>query len=93
MMNKIKSYTAAELIAAGAKLSKQERAGIVSDKDGVTLKWGGDYFIEWKRINTRAKLLEWLHHLLNKEWFSQYRCQLFIEKVCHHNKWKMYDGA
>jgi uncharacterized heparinase superfamily protein len=57
----------------------------VSDtKAGITLHIGYDYTIEWKRIDTPAKVLHWIHHLSAKNWFTEQRLREFIETWCKH---------
>lgn len=39
--------------------------------DGVQLLGGGEYFIPWMQLNTKAKLLAWVLHLAEKNWVDK----------------------
>ena len=43
------------------------------DENGfdIILPTGGDYGIEWCRIDSYEKLFDWLQHLREKTWFIQ----------------------
>jgi hypothetical protein len=49
-----------------------------------------DYWIELTRINDRAALIEWIHHLLGKTWITNELLEQFIELVCNYRKWPIY---
>ena len=47
------------------------------------------YPVEWRRLNSRTKLLRWIRHLTCKRWFSSEMCRDFIEVVAGHFGWDM----
>lgn len=49
--------------------------------DSIELLQGGGYFIDWPRINTRAKLIHWVHHLVGKSWVDKETLQDLIDAV------------
>ena len=55
---------------------------------GITLDRG--YFIARDRIDTPAKLLEWLAHLLDKVWFTTEQARDLIQYAGEFNSVKVY---
>ena len=57
--------------------------------DGViVLNVGAEYFVELKRTNTKAKILNWVHHLSGKSWMTKELLRRFIELSCQANRLK-----
>ena len=49
------------------------------------------YWVEWSRLNTPTKVLNWIRHLTGKRWFSADMARDFIDVVFAHFGWK--EGA
>lgn len=80
------------------EFSRQEPEddGIEVDRihETIDLSWGGyGYSIPFDRLTRPEEVLEWLHHLSEKEWpgMTPYRVSQFIENVYHLNGWKLYE--
>ena len=43
------------------------------------LQGHNDYFFEFNRINSKDKLIKWLFHLSEKDWFSSFHLQGLLE--------------
>ena len=69
---------------------RADRSKIVCDEGGVSLNWRGEYFIHWAQIKDKERLVQWCHHLLEKNWFTPVRCRMFLEVVCEYRKWELY---
>lgn len=61
-----------------AHREEMEKA-VVIDEKGVMLH--GYYWITRDRIDTHEKLVGWLHHLLEKRWFTADHAYELISKV------------
>ena len=48
------------------------------------------YWIELSKIKTRRDLIQWIHHLLEKQWVTTPMIRQFIEQVCKYRNWKIY---
>ncbi len=48
------------------------------------------YEIPLTRIETRAKLIDWIHHLSGKKWVTTYMIGEFISVVYAANDWDLY---
>lgn len=73
-------------VVPNARLAiKVSRSGIEFDGHG--------YFIEWDRLDSREKLLEWIHHLSEKTWVDSRMIGDLIERVHEHFGWKVHVNA
>lgn len=45
------------------------------------------YDIEWRRIDSPEKLLQWILHLSEKTWFTTSMCSDLIHAVAEHFGW------
>lgn len=80
------SYTMAELYDLETPVLvriEDKQIGLLAD----------NYWIELDRIKTRAALLEWVHHLLGKNWVTKEMLEQFIEQVHTYRKWKLYNDV
>ena len=48
------------------------------------------YWIELSQIKTRRDLIEWIHHMLGKQWVTNEMLEQFIEQVCQYRNWTIY---
>lgn len=48
------------------------------------------YFIDLDEINDKADLLEWIYHLIGKNWININMLDDFIQQVCKIKKWDIY---
>ena len=48
------------------------------------------YEIDLARINDKADLLEWLHHMSEKNWIKAEHLRRIIEHVCFIKGWSVY---
>jgi len=49
---------------------------------------GTGYWIGWDRLDTKDKLVWWLHHIVSKPWLTPLHMRKFIEVVCEKNGWE-----
>lgn len=57
----------------------------VSRNDGVSIFWGGyDYFLKYSGVNSKAKILNMVAHIAQKEWkdMTGLRINLLIKHLC-----------
>jgi len=92
MMEKLHMLSADELEKEVEARRRKEVRHLKIRKGYIDLRWNGyGYAIDWVRIDTRNKLLEWIWHLMGKGWMDLYRMELFVEAVCKHWGWNLYD--
>ena len=48
------------------------------------------YYIDLDEINDKADLLEWIYHLLGKNWININMLDDFIQQSCKIKKWYIY---
>jgi hypothetical protein len=60
--------------------------------EGVCIPWvyGEDVVIEWERMDTPYKLLEWVEHLCGKTGCTPERIAELISLVCEHWGWDIH---
>ena len=51
------------------------------------------YHIELSRIDTKDKLIEWIHHLSEKNWITPQLIRRIIDLVSKHFGFQVYVGA
>lgn len=61
----------------------------------IYLRFYNDYSINLKKIKTHQDILSWVHHLLGKQWISEYEdgpyiLSRLIETICALKKVKLY---
>ena len=56
----------------------------------ITLNFRYPYEIELNRIPTPLALMQWVHHLCEKNWMDSERICIFIEAVAANKGWKMH---
>lgn len=61
---------------------KEEASHIKVEGDFIVLDFVYDYSIHKDRRDTKAKILQWVHHLAEKNWMNQYRLRIFINVAC-----------
>jgi len=49
--------------------------------------FNGHYDIGFEQVDNPMKLIHWLHHMTNKQWFTSAVCHQFIECVAQQNGW------
>lgn len=72
---------AAELIAEKERLDK----AVYIENDHLVINVHYEYNIALDRCDTHAKLLSWVHHLMEKTWMDPGVTRRFIEKACAHH--------
>lgn len=71
-------------------MTKAKSSDILSDSKGCSLMWNKEgYPIAWERLDTKEKLLGWVHHLAEKSWMDTTKLKYFIEFVHAHFGWKI----
>ena len=71
-----------------AEETEQKWAKRVYIEDGyLILNIHYPYEIELSRINTHAKLLHWMIHLLEKNWVTTEVLYWMVERLCAHFNW------
>ena len=85
---KWKSFTAADLLDYEVPELVKIEKGEIGFKDGDHFS----YWVELSRIPNHEALIEWIHHLMGKNWVTKEMLEQFIEKVCSHRKWGIYHG-
>lgn len=85
-MKKIEIRTAADA------LNYKRPVLVVIENDAISFV-GESYWIELDRIKTRAALIEWIHHMSGKRWFTNDMLTQFIEVVCEYRKWTIYEDV
>ena len=53
----------------------------------------GHYWIAASRINTKEKLVEWIHHLCEKAWITPEHIRQLVDAAASINGWKVYVNA
>lgn len=69
----------------------ETRPELVVIKNNTVHFVGLNYYIGIDRITTRAKLIEWIHHLCGKVWVTPEILEQFIGRVCAYRKWRIYE--
>lgn len=68
--------------------SEKEREEFIDvDEDGITLD--GYYFVEKSQCNTYDKILGWVVHFTEKNWFTVRRIRWFVQAACVINNIKV----
>ena len=65
---------------------------IRATKHGIEINISYPYEIAHNRINTDAKILEWVHHLCEKTWMDTNAVGYFIEVAKKANGGKVYEA-
>jgi hypothetical protein len=64
------------------------------DGDYIVIDYGGyDYDIHKDRVNSQAKLLDWVLHLSEKRWMNCSRLHYFAELAAETNGFKLARGS
>lgn len=69
------------------KLKRKELV-IIEDDTIVFVKHR--YEIELTRIKNRTDIIQWLHHMMGKNWVTVEMLEQFIEKVCAYRGLEIY---
>lgn len=59
--------------------------------EGIELE--NHYWIDANRINSKEKLVEWIHHLCQKTWITPEHIRQIIDGAAQLNGWKIYVNA
>ena len=62
----------------------------VNTESGHKLYGSDGYFVPRERVSTPIKLLSFVHHLGEKDWFGGYEAHRLIEAVARKNGWDLY---
>jgi len=63
-------------VDAWLKQSADKAAQVRATDEGIQL--AGYPLIEWSRIRDTGGALDWLYHLMQKEWFTKDHAELFV---------------
>ncbi|MCG2750377.1 MAG: hypothetical protein L6301_00855 [Desulfobacteraceae bacterium] len=81
-------FTMSEFIEAANKQNGELKRQCYLSDGAIVLNVGAEYFVELKRANTKAKILNWVHHLSGKNWMTTELLRRFIELACQANRLK-----
>jgi|GEM_PF-2369010 hypothetical protein len=74
--------------------NEPEQAPVFIDGGSFVIRpknWGA-YYIGLDRIDNPIKLIWWIHHLCEKQWFNQRMSKRLIELATERMGLKMYQG-
>lgn len=78
-----------ELEKESQSVEETVRQKVKVARNGILFSWQG-YWIELNRIKDKDDLIEWISHLLEKDWVDSRMLARFIKLVCEQKNWEIY---
>lgn len=72
-----------------ARVNREEKMAdeqVYIDGDGIMINVAYEYHIDFYRCDSPIKILEWVHHLSEKNWATVAVLKSFIDLACKYHK-------